>query len=102
MADRRRSADLLALRPTTFPEDMTESDELLAVRGQLGDPTALGALPVAGRELPALFYLEELSFNQLADVFAVPVGTIKSRLFRARRMLRERAIRRKGRRDGDQ
>ncbi len=50
---------------------------------------------MAERELLALFYLEELSLNQLADVLAVPVGTVKSRLFRARRALRERLSREK-------
>ena len=56
---------------------------------------ALDALPVSERELLALFYLEELSLNELADVLSVPVGTVKSRLFRARRLLRERLVREK-------
>jgi RNA polymerase sigma factor (sigma-70 family) len=56
---------------------------------------ALDALPVVEREVLALFYLEELSLNELADVLAIPVGTVKSRLFRARRALRARLIRNK-------
>jgi DNA-directed RNA polymerase specialized sigma24 family protein len=35
-----------------------------------------------------LFYLQELTLNELSDVLAVPVGTVKSRLFRARQLLR--------------
>jgi RNA polymerase sigma factor (sigma-70 family) len=53
---------------------------------------ALDMLPPPERELLALFYLEELSLSELADVLVVPVGTVKSRLFRARRMLRERLV----------
>lgn len=50
----------------------------------------LDGLPVIEREVLALFYLQELTLAEVADVLAVPAGTIKSRLFRARRMLRER------------
>jgi RNA polymerase sigma-70 factor (ECF subfamily) len=50
--------------------------------------TALAALPTIEREVLALFYLRDLSLAELADALAIPVGTVKSRLFRARRMLR--------------
>jgi RNA polymerase sigma-70 factor (ECF subfamily) len=46
-------------------------------------------LPVVERETLTLFYLEDLSLAQIADIQAVPVGTVKSRLFRARGMLRQ-------------
>jgi RNA polymerase sigma factor (sigma-70 family) len=48
----------------------------------------LARMPVLEREVLVLFYLRELSLAELADVLAVPVGTVKSRLFRARQMLR--------------
>jgi RNA polymerase sigma-70 factor (ECF subfamily) len=37
----------------------------------------------------SLFYLEELSLADVAQALAVPVGTVKSRLFRARQLLRQ-------------
>jgi RNA polymerase sigma factor (sigma-70 family) len=46
-------------------------------------------LPVIEREIVTLFYLRELSLEQIATLVDVPVGTVKSRLFRARRILRE-------------
>ena len=49
---------------------------------------ALAALPIVEREVITLFYLEELSLLEVAETLRVPVGTVKSRLFRARRMLR--------------
>jgi len=50
---------------------------------------ALSDLPITEREVLTLFYLQELSLNEVADALKVPVGTIKSRLFRARRLLRQ-------------
>ena len=52
----------------------------------------LRRLPVIEREVLTLAYLQELSMDQVADVLGVPVGTVKSRLFRARRMLRSELI----------
>lgn len=49
---------------------------------------ALAAMPSERRVLLALHYLEGLSVGQLAEVFAVPTGTIKSRLFHARAELK--------------
>jgi RNA polymerase sigma factor (sigma-70 family) len=48
----------------------------------------LSELPVREREVLVLFYLQDLSLEDCAQVCAVPVGTVKSRLSRARRMLR--------------
>lgn len=48
----------------------------------------LGRLPLAEREVLTLFYLEELSLAEVAETLQLPVGTVKSRLFRARQALR--------------
>lgn len=49
-------------------------------------------LPLLEREALTLFYLEELSLRQVAEIVGVPEGTVKSRLFRARRRLHERFV----------
>ena len=48
----------------------------------------LARMPVVEREVLTLFYLKELSLTDVAEILGVPVGTVKSRLCRARRMLR--------------
>jgi RNA polymerase sigma factor (sigma-70 family) len=50
---------------------------------------ALSELPMIEREALTLFYLQELSLIEVAEALNVPVGTIKSRLFRAKRLLRQ-------------
>jgi RNA polymerase sigma factor (sigma-70 family) len=45
-------------------------------------------LAVVEREVLVLFYLKEMSLQELSTVLAIPVGTVKSRLHRARRQLR--------------
>ena len=54
----------------------------------------LSRLPAVEQEALTLFYLRELSLAQIAEVLGVPVGTVKSRLFRARRLLRAALIQR--------
>jgi len=78
----------------------TESDESLQqVPAATADPDrdllareldrGLARLPATERDVLSLFYLEELPLAEIAQVLAVPVGTVKSRLFRARQLLRE-------------
>ncbi|MET7328266.1 sigma-70 family RNA polymerase sigma factor [Nonomuraea sp. NPDC005650] len=50
--------------------------------------SALSALPVLEREILVLFYLEDLSVEDCAQICRIPAGTVKSRLNRARRLLR--------------
>jgi len=51
--------------------------------------TALEQLPVIFREVLLLCDLEEMSYQEISQTVAVPVGTVMSRLHRARRALRE-------------
>jgi RNA polymerase sigma factor (sigma-70 family) len=50
----------------------------------------LGQLPQEQREVLVLRELEEMSYGEIALVMGVPIGTVMSRLARARAALRER------------
>lgn len=50
---------------------------------------AVDSLPEAFRETVVLSDLEGLSYPELSKVLDIPVGTVKSRLFRGRRMLQQ-------------
>ena len=49
---------------------------------------ALTELPVPFREVLLLCEVEEMSYEEIAQVLAIPVGTVMSRLHRARKALR--------------
>ncbi|MGD0214943.1 MAG: RNA polymerase sigma factor [Terriglobales bacterium] len=50
---------------------------------------ALGRLPVAYREILLLCEFEEMSYQEISATLAIPIGTVMSRLSRARRALRD-------------
>jgi RNA polymerase sigma-70 factor, ECF subfamily len=49
---------------------------------------AIAALPVAYREVLVLRELEDLSYNDIARIADIPIGTVMSRLARARGLMR--------------
>jgi RNA polymerase sigma-70 factor (ECF subfamily) len=49
----------------------------------------IGRIPPDFREVVLLSDLEGLSYAEIAELLVVPIGTVKSRLFRGRRMLQE-------------
>jgi DNA-directed RNA polymerase specialized sigma24 family protein len=55
---------------------------------------ALEELPIEVREALVLRELEGLSYKETADVSGVPVGTVMSRLARARDRLKDALVRR--------
>lgn len=50
---------------------------------------ALQHIPLELQVALELYYWEELSVGELAEVLGIPPGTVKSRLFRGRKLLRE-------------
>lgn len=63
----------------TFWDQMVDEEVLRAIDG----------LPIDFREVLVLSDLEDLSYDEISGVMEIPVGTVKSRLFRARRMLQK-------------
>lgn len=67
-------------------------DPAAVVLGKLGAEQvtdAIAALPEEFRVVCALYFVEEASYQEIADIVARPVGTVRSRLHRGRRMLQQ-------------
>ena len=60
------------------PETLTDEDIL----------SALGRLPVPFQEVIMLSDVEELTYKEIAEALAIPLGTVMSRLHRGRALLR--------------
>jgi len=66
--------------PETILLSRSQSDQL---QGAIAD------LPVLYREVLLLCEVEEMSYQEIAETLSVPVGTVMSRLSRARKTLRD-------------
>ncbi len=53
----------------------------------------IALLPNEFREVLILREMEDLSYREIADVTGVPIGTVMSRLARARALLKEKWLR---------
>ncbi len=53
----------------------------------------LNRLPSGYRQVVALFYMQEKSYDEVARMLDLPVGTVKTHLFRARKSLAEELAR---------
>ena len=90
---RRETTDVTALEPFVVFEGVQEADPEGAFFDSLVDEDvqrAIAELPVAYREIVVLTDVEGLRYEESAKVLGVPVGTVKSRLFRARKLLQAR------------
>jgi RNA polymerase sigma-70 factor (ECF subfamily) len=65
------------------PDQVTEETEL-----RQNVRKAIGALSLDQRVVIVLYYLNNLSLQQIAEVLDLPIGTVKSRLYYARENLR--------------
>ena len=96
-------------RPVTSDLDDTPDLYIYARSGQAGFPTqgpdpagqlldklgterivgAINRLPEEYRIVSTLYFMEDLSYEEIARVLECPVGTVRSRLHRGRKMLQK-------------
>jgi RNA polymerase sigma factor (sigma-70 family) len=96
----RRSEPSLDPEGVAEPADRSEGVEAALIAGERREQvrTAIERLPGEYRETLILRELEGLSYKEIAGVLDVPVGTVMSRLARARHLLmRDLAVTREAR-----
>ncbi len=79
------------MRPRTVESEVLEANIPPPVRVQddVELERAMRALPDDLRSIMLLWAVDELAYKEIADVLDIPIGTVMSRLYRARMKLRE-------------
>jgi len=85
---RHRQADTRLHTVTDSPRDGTESEPSFTAEDAATVHTGLDKLPLRHSEVLTLFFLEDLSINEIAAVLGIPPGTVKSRLHHAKKALK--------------
>ena len=83
MEDIEEIEDFRCIHETTPEDEHAQTQIVGRVRG------AVAKLPLGQRQVLTLVDLEEFSYAEVAGILGVPVGTVMSRLCRARRALKE-------------
>ena len=87
------TVDIDAIEPFSVFEEVQDDDPQGTFFDRIVDDEVLRAidqLPEQFRETVVLSDVEGMSYEEIARVLDVPVGTVKSRLFRARRLLQRK------------
>ncbi|RYY46672.1 MAG: RNA polymerase sigma factor, partial [Sphingomonadales bacterium] len=74
--------------PLPAEDDVADPDAGEAEFDAAAVERGLARLAPVEREILTLFYLEELAIDEVATALSIPTGTVKSRLYRARKQLR--------------
>jgi RNA polymerase sigma-70 factor (ECF subfamily) len=95
---RRRARDLLRKKQfrvvdlaflETTPSREPEPDDVVLANEQAEALTsAFGRLSSQHQEALSLLFIHGLSYDEISEVMSVPIGTVKSRIFAAKRALR--------------
>jgi RNA polymerase sigma-70 factor (ECF subfamily) len=72
------------------PDESPNAESALLNQAAVGSlQVCLDTLPPEFREVIVLRELEELSYKEISDIARVPIGTVMSRLARARKRLQQ-------------
>lgn len=70
-----------SIAPDTFSEHHDRSSRL---------QVEIDKLPIQYRTILTLYHLDEMKYHEIAKILELPEGTVKSYLFRARKLLKQR------------
>lgn len=87
------TVDIDSIEPFSVFEEVQDNDPQGTFFDRIVDDEVLRAidqLPEQFRETVVLSDVEGLTYEEIARILEVPVGTVKSRLFRARRLLQQK------------
>jgi RNA polymerase sigma-70 factor (ECF subfamily) len=81
------------VKTEAVPAGLAAADVARSVIGQLESEqveAAIDALPEEFRTVAALYFLQDLPYQEIAAMLGIPIGTVRSRLHRGRALLQKR------------
>jgi len=78
------SMDKLPISSRLLDDEIAFEDMAAKIREEIG------RLPAPYNVIIALYHLDEMTYQEIGEITSMPGGTVKSYLFRARQLLRER------------
>ncbi len=73
----------ISIAPHIFTEQQDRSSRL---------QIEINKLPIQYRTILTLYHLDEMKYNEITEITGLPEGTVKNYLFRARKQLKERLM----------
>lgn len=70
-------------------EEISLEEQVISREEEQMVQKAVNELPEKYRLLVLLFYMEELKLSEISQVLGIPEGTVKSRLFKAKKVLKK-------------
>lgn len=84
---RHQEADLRLYATMDAPPDNTNPEPSFTVEDAIAVHAGLDKLTLPHRETLTLFFLQDLSIEEISSVLGIPLGTVKSRLHHAKKAL---------------
>jgi len=72
---------------TVLPDDIIQQDQISSFLQK-----EINRLPFHYRQVITLYHLDDMSQQEIAEIMDLPIGTVKSYIFRARRLLKDRLL----------
>lgn len=81
--------DITEVREDIFKEEHSDTPENIAIKNETDIliRRAVFGLPDKFKVVALLYYMEDKNVKEIADIIRVPEGTVKSRLYKARKLL---------------
>jgi RNA polymerase sigma-70 factor, ECF subfamily len=92
--EQRKRDNALQVAMQAEQTDLVDSDEKVSAQLEARDRQKvvrehLSTLPAKYRIVLILRHLQEMTYEEMAEILTLPIGTIKTHLFRARKLLKE-------------
>jgi len=86
---RRDNKELPMFKDVDFKSGVSLEEELIKKELQAHARHCLSQMPLIYREVLSLYFLEERSYEEISDILRIPIGTVGTRINRAKVLMKK-------------